>query len=102
MIRRPPRSTLFPYTTLFRSPVDRPSHGPDRRKFPVDDICLAGDSRNVNPADRVAVQVERRDKDVGNGERREEVPESWTGGLTDQLCGEDNCVHDEERDWNGE
>src|SRR2546422_11223276 len=30
MIRRPPRSTLFPYTTLFRSPVpvrDRPQHG---------------------------------------------------------------------------
>src|SRR5437870_9186371 len=24
MIRRPPRSTLFPYTTLFRSPVGRP------------------------------------------------------------------------------
>src|SRR3989442_11119044 len=23
MIRRPPRSTLFPYTTLFRSPVAR-------------------------------------------------------------------------------
>src|SRR2546430_5807771 len=23
MIRRPPRSTLFPYTTLFRSPLDR-------------------------------------------------------------------------------
>src|SRR5256885_8287055 len=23
MIRRPPRSTLFPYTTLFRSPVQR-------------------------------------------------------------------------------
>src|SRR2546421_9427693 len=28
MIRRPPRSTLFPYTTLFRSP--RPSTGPSR------------------------------------------------------------------------
>src|SRR5256885_10596412 len=27
MIRRPPRSTLFPYTTLFRSGVDGP-HGP--------------------------------------------------------------------------
>src|SRR6266496_6253333 len=25
MIRRPPRSTLFPYTTLFRSPRARPS-----------------------------------------------------------------------------
>src|SRR3712207_9248225 len=24
MIRRPPRSTLFPYTTLFRSPMPRP------------------------------------------------------------------------------
>src|SRR3712207_9288848 len=24
MIRRPPRSTLFPYTTLFRSSVSRP------------------------------------------------------------------------------
>src|SRR2546422_5657360 len=25
MIRRPPRSTLFPYTTLFRSPGDHPA-----------------------------------------------------------------------------
>src|SRR2546429_6003577 len=25
MIRRPPRSTLFPYTTLFRSPLDWPN-----------------------------------------------------------------------------
>src|SRR5579883_3607757 len=25
MIRRPPRSTLFPYTTLFRSPFDQSS-----------------------------------------------------------------------------
>src|SRR2546430_12517220 len=25
MIRRPPRSTLFPYTTLFRSPVVAPA-----------------------------------------------------------------------------
>src|SRR5947199_7474575 len=25
MIPRPPRSTLFPYTTLFRSPLGRPS-----------------------------------------------------------------------------
>src|SRR3712207_7115808 len=27
MIRRPPRSTLFPYTTLFRSPYDRDNRG---------------------------------------------------------------------------
>src|SRR5690242_21489226 len=32
MIRRPPRSTLFPYTTLFRSPVQpAPALPPARR-----------------------------------------------------------------------
>src|SRR2546422_7020751 len=31
MIRRPPRSTLFPYTTLFRSPDAGLSGGQDRR-----------------------------------------------------------------------
>src|SRR5215510_16141009 len=30
MIRRPPRSTLFPYTTLFRSPL--PAQGCDARR----------------------------------------------------------------------
>src|SRR2546422_6344311 len=29
MIRRPPRSTLFPYTTLFRSLTDVPRVAPD-------------------------------------------------------------------------
>src|SRR5256886_16250906 len=29
MIRRPPRSTLFPYTTLFRSPVLHGTYGED-------------------------------------------------------------------------
>src|SRR3712207_7846896 len=42
MIRRPPRSTLFPYTTLFRSPA----LGVDRR-------CGAGAGRG----DRLAVDV---------------------------------------------
>src|SRR3712207_8057874 len=30
MIRRPPRSTLFPYTTLFRSPAGGALHRPER------------------------------------------------------------------------
>src|SRR2546430_12445958 len=30
MIRRPPRSTLFPYTTLFRSPEQMPVVGEER------------------------------------------------------------------------
>src|ERR1035437_10486227 len=49
MMRRPPRSTLFPYTTLFRSTMvrfgwtavpairkeNRPSTGPKRETFPA-------------------------------------------------------------------
>src|SRR2546429_3800993 len=48
MIRRPPRSTLFPYTTLFRS-----AHGPIEMRFALrlvrgrngyEVICLSNDS----------------------------------------------------------
>src|SRR2546422_8325631 len=35
MIRRPPRSTLFPYTTLFRSPLRREQMGRDGLGVPV-------------------------------------------------------------------
>src|SRR2546422_7364458 len=35
MIRRPPRSTLFPYTTLFRSPWARRAGGSGRRRAPT-------------------------------------------------------------------
>src|SRR2546426_7293350 len=34
MIRRPPRSTLFPYTTLFRSDAVRVVHHHDPRPLP--------------------------------------------------------------------
>src|SRR5437016_7297947 len=36
MIRRPPRSTLFPYTTLFRSPGDLESGAERGRSLPGD------------------------------------------------------------------
>src|SRR5258707_11878677 len=32
MIRRPPRSTLFPYTTLFRSGLPLPNGGADQKQ----------------------------------------------------------------------
>src|SRR3712207_7476985 len=35
MIRRPPRSTLFPYTTLFRSPFHKSPSAPTRRPSPA-------------------------------------------------------------------
>src|SRR3712207_7926714 len=49
MIRRPPRSTLFPYTTLFRSAV----HGRD-------DLLLSRPVRDLRPAVRARVLQARR------------------------------------------
>src|SRR3712207_7665345 len=49
MIRRPPRSTLFPYTTLFRSRVGLDPRGPDQRvgahPGPVRESEVAVDAR---------------------------------------------------------
>src|SRR5437588_8281317 len=35
MLRRPPRSTLFPYTTLFRSSVTASEQGRAQRRIPA-------------------------------------------------------------------
>src|SRR4051794_41583916 len=45
MIRRPPRSTLFPYTTLFRSGVARPVEKEDARVL-LDRLGKAVDDRS--------------------------------------------------------
>src|SRR5256885_3351947 len=42
MIRRPPRSTLFPYTTLFRSLVQRPRLQAQRHHCDVDGAVTSG------------------------------------------------------------
>src|SRR5258708_29698104 len=44
MIRRPPRSTLFPYTTLFRSNVGYPT--PDFSHFRSSDIWQSASDSN--------------------------------------------------------
>src|SRR3712207_7133758 len=44
MIRRPPRSTLFPYTTLFRSDVPEQGHPADGAR-PADRAETVGDRR---------------------------------------------------------
>src|SRR5690349_23775616 len=56
MIRRPPRSTLFPYTTLFRSGRDGIRGGPGGRRGP--------DSRS--PERHVPDQAEDRGDRPGN------------------------------------
>src|SRR3712207_7002094 len=74
MIRRPPRSTLFPYTTLFRSPQLRgPDSQPARRPPPsargrrVAQSALGRPRAGLRPPDR-----RRRRRRGGPGPRSEE------------------------------
>src|SRR5690348_17716048 len=61
MIRRPPRSTLFPYTTLFRSvrSVDGELNrlGEDRREE-----VRRGDGRERHEVDAVRIAVDRSEE----------------------------------------
>src|SRR3712207_7778769 len=70
MIRRPPRSTLFPYTTLFRSrPAARtaePERAQDRAGPPDDGGDLA------RPDAREAADPGRQRRVVGHRRRSEE------------------------------
>src|SRR3712207_8162780 len=73
MIRRPPRSTLFPYTTLFRSGLDRadarvsgvavlsPVHHPRlRSERPVHPPLLAQAARRRNSGRPLLGSIDRK------------------------------------------
>src|SRR5438552_12534153 len=50
MLRRPPRSTLFPYTTLFRSDLERPGYaarGDQVRRQAVDALAAQTDLAGI-------------------------------------------------------
>src|SRR3712207_7306446 len=77
MIRRPPRSTLFPYTTLFRSCREQHPEGEQRRQQP--DPPARHDQRGHQSARQQPEQrrrVPERLEDVGDrlgaAERSEE------------------------------
>src|SRR3712207_8779755 len=66
MIRRPPRSTLFPYTTLFRSYRDRADGTvPHRRRVVLHALAL--------PGTRTPELVTRRLRRAIRGDRGREV-----------------------------
>src|SRR3970282_2119849 len=69
MIRRPPRSTLFPYTTLFRSPTGS-----------ANDIAFAlGLPTDLNEAARVIANGKTRAMDLGKLNNRYFVNNSRAG-----------------------
>src|SRR2546426_6089238 len=55
MIRRPPRSTLFPYTTLFRS--DRHQGRAHGRRCTASGRCGRERHRGVEPRDRKSTRL---------------------------------------------
>src|SRR5256885_12065036 len=79
MIRRPPRSTLFPYTTLFRSvaelPFDRGANAGVRRGVVADVDDAAG--RGVKDTRRQVIAL-RRDLDGVRAGRRGETDRKST------------------------
>src|SRR5687768_17796302 len=73
MIRRPPRSTLFPYTTLFRSQrplLHREAHAHDRTSFA-----------------RFAQHLERPAEQVFVDHARADVRRAADGGSVAELLG---------------
>src|SRR5438034_2510065 len=78
MIRRPPRSTLFPYTTLFRSPAIRTeTRRLQRSRVPKND--LAGTIGFHFPQHGQSIRTER-------GETRSEEHTSELQSHSDLVC----------------
>src|SRR5438270_6721459 len=79
MIRRPPRSTLFPYTTLFRSVDDLVEV---ERVVPREQVV---DKRPVDDAEERVVHPEPADRRQGHRRRpREQRSEEHTSELQSQ------------------
>src|SRR2546422_5252257 len=68
MIRRPPRSTLFPYTTLFRSLPRRPRGGDGESQRPRPDGDF-GRSRRRGGRRGGVPRARRQTRDPAQGER---------------------------------
>src|SRR5438093_6823285 len=78
MIRRPPRSTLFPYTTLFRSEDD--GLRVERAARHLDIACAQAAGQ------RAIVARAQRAVDVGRAAARSEEHTSELQSLTNLVC----------------
>src|SRR2546422_5338202 len=86
MIRRPPRSTLFPYTTLFRSP--HPSHHLSQEAERKQ--CEAGDDEEQDQVQERSIAVLEREAlddrvDADAASQQNERSEEHTSELQSRL-----------------
>src|SRR5688572_32492063 len=90
MIRLPPRSTLFPYTTLFRSQDRRPLH--DRRPVRPRDQSLFEDElggdwrRTGRQSSRVRSAYDGLTTDLGEESHRSEEHTSELQSQSNLVC----------------
>src|SRR2546426_12203443 len=93
MIRRPPRSTLFPYTTLFRShQAGAPQAEEDLLDVVVRETFLLGElARRHRPLPRALGEVQGNNQTIfgpgGNAHTHINMP-SWLTGFNGQRRGE--------------
>src|SRR5437868_12081975 len=80
MIRRPPRSTLFPYTTLFRSSIAL-----SRTEFVILDLLMRNTSRVVTRA-RLIEAVWGYEREVQSNTVRSEEHTSELQSRFDLVC----------------
>src|SRR2546430_4088006 len=66
MIRRPPRSTLFPYTTLFRSGLERRDECSGGRGAPLGALGQSAAENFLDVCGKLAPQLARRRHGLGD------------------------------------
>src|SRR3712207_8581310 len=77
MIRRPPRSTLFPYTTLFRSGEEAIAWWQERGQDPRQKMLLFSDGLDAAVIERLHAHFSGRAR----------VAFGWGTLLTNDFCG---------------
>ena len=87
MIRRPPRSTLFPYTTLFRSERALSAEELKQIDEQFDRLIALGESSSL-PADDAVDEEEEEVEEEGKS-----VADSLKLGLTDRKSTRLNSSH---------
>src|SRR5258705_6908286 len=98
MIRRPPRSTLFPYTTLFRSHEPGTSlprsRALERRRAGLRAPPRAPPQRPVAPADRKSTRLNSSHLGISYAvfclkKKKENAQQAW---LCEQPCVRQGCM----------